>query len=74
MHERIYFTLDIPAQEMARYYRGSATRVLVHAADGRRVQIPAANLRPFVTRDGVQGRFCLTVDADYRLLHLERVS
>ncbi len=70
----IRFSLYLPADRYLRYYRGMASNVSVVADDGRRIAFPAAALRPFVTRDGVQGRFELVTDTDHRLLRLKRIA
>ena len=69
---KYYFSLQIPAAEYLRYYQGGATRVFVRSRDGRRLSIPAHNLRQFVTGSGIHGDFCLTVGDDNRLLSIER--
>lgn len=72
--QEITFRLDIPAEEYLRFYRGEAQVVIVKAPDGRRVQLPAANLRPFVGMDGVHGRFVLRFDGRHKLVDLRRVG
>lgn len=73
MTEEIDFSMDIPPAEFELYYRGAASRVLIRAADGRRILIPAANLRPFVTHEGIRGRFRLVIDERHRLVDLQRL-
>ncbi len=73
MCNRICFSLHISSDEYLRYYRGSAHSVVVVSEDGRRVRFPASSLRPFVTHEGVRGRFELLLDSDNRLLELRRV-
>ena len=58
-NHRICFVLELPAEEYLRYYQGQAGAVIVRAEDGRRVQLPASALRPFVTEQGIYGRFQL---------------
>lgn len=70
--ERLYFNLNISADEYLRYYRGVAARVIARTQDGRTLSLPAARLRPFVTHSGIQGRFCATIDSNHRLIALER--
>ncbi|NEX22072.1 DUF2835 domain-containing protein [Thiorhodococcus mannitoliphagus] len=70
--QRFYFSLSISASEYLKYYRGTAGRVIVRASDGRSLSIPAVNLRPFVTQEGIRGHFCLTVDQDHKLVSIER--
>lgn len=64
---RYVVDLSIPAEELLRYYRGTASSVVAYDRYNRRLQFPAASLRPFVTPAGVHGRFVLEVDPDHRL-------
>jgi hypothetical protein len=73
MLNRIRFSLDISSEDYLRYYQGSAHSVVVTSEDGRRIQFPASNLRPFVTREGVRGRFELLLDEGNRLLELRKL-
>lgn len=66
MH-RYVIDLSIPSRELLRYYSGAASAVIAHDQYGRRVRFPATVLRPFVTRNGVYGRFVLEVDEHHRL-------
>ncbi len=68
----VRFTLHITAAELLRYYRGETGLVEVTAHDGRRIRFSAINLRPFVTLEGVHGRFVLRYDENQRLVSLER--
>ena len=70
---RYVVELNIPADELLRYYRGAASSVVAHDRYGQRLQFPAAALRRFVTAGGVRGRFALTVDEGNRLTGLERL-
>ena len=71
--ERTYtVTLDISADTYQRMYRGEARHVIALDSQGRRVQFPALSLRKFVTADGVRGRFRIRVDADNRLVDIQR--
>jgi hypothetical protein len=68
----VTFHLALDADEVLRYYRGSATEVVVHANDGRTVRFPASALRPHMTRNGVSGTFALVFDEHNRLVSLDR--
>jgi len=72
--ERIRFSLNLSADEFLYYYRGQAQAVSVVAQDGRRVQIPASSLRPFVERNGVTGQFEMVLGENHKLLRIERIS
>ena len=66
--------LAIPAAALLRLYRGEVREVVARARDGRVLRFPVAALRPFVSRDGVHGRFRIRCDAGQRLAGIERVS
>lgn len=70
---RYIVELNIPTDELLRYYRGAASSVVAHDRYGQRLQFPAVALRRFVTAGGVRGRFALTVNEHNRLTRLERV-
>ncbi len=71
--EQIYtVTLDISAEAYQLMYSGAARNVVAHDTEGRRVQFPAQALRKFVTRQGVQGTFLIRVDANHRLIDIQR--
>lgn len=65
-------TLDISAEAYQRMYRGEAHNVVALDTQGRRVQFPALSLRKFVTTEGVRGTFVIRVDADNRLVDIQR--
>jgi hypothetical protein len=44
------------------------------ADNGKRIRLPAKNLRPFVQRNGLQGRFRLLVTPENKIHSLERIS
>ncbi|MEO1034055.1 MAG: DUF2835 domain-containing protein [Pseudomonadota bacterium] len=69
---RIVVDLDIAADEYVRVYAGTAQSVMTVAADGRSVKFPANVLRPFVTHDGVRGRFEIIYDEQGRFQRIAR--
>ena len=70
---RIRFHIVLSAEAYLHYYRGSAGAVSVQADDGRRIQLPASSLRPFVTNEGISGWFEITFDQNNRLIELSRL-
>ena len=72
--QEIRFRLSISTQEFLKYYRGTASDVEARAMDGRMVRFPANILRPFVTRDGVEGVFALVYDEQNRFVEMKRVG
>lgn len=69
----IKFSIALSADVFLHYYRGNARSVIVRAEDGRRIQLPAVSLRPFLLSDGINGEFELTLDDNNRLLDIRRL-
>jgi len=71
--EHIYtVNLDISAEAYLRMYSGEARIVVARDTQGRSVQFPALSLRKFVTAEGVRGTFLIRVDANHRLVDIQR--
>lgn len=68
------FSLHLTRDQFLHYYKGSAKGLLVVAECGRRISFPPLRLIPFVTENGVSGRFLLKVDTDNRFVSLERIQ
>ena len=64
--------LNISADEMLEYYRGTAKSVHARAANGQTVQFPASALQKFVTKEGIHGTFDLFFDDQKKFLDLKR--
>ncbi|MFK7914934.1 MAG: DUF2835 family protein [Pseudomonadales bacterium] len=60
----------ISADELARFYRGSARMVHARSRCGVTLQFPAQWLRPYVSHQGLRGSFELATDHEHRLRHL----
>ncbi len=69
----VLFTLHVSTDEMLRYYRGTAKNVMVTTDLGLRVQFPAKVLQPFVTKDGVHGRFAIRFDGNNKFAGIRKV-
>lgn len=70
---QIIVRLSIDADEYLRVYQGVAQEVIAISEDGRRVRFPAAILRPFVTHDGISGRFAIEFDEAGKFVAIRRV-
>jgi hypothetical protein len=55
-------------------YQGVVKDVVTRAVDGRTVRFPAHILRPFVTHDGVSGRFQIIFDDNHRFQTIKRLD
>ena len=64
--------LKIEAAAYHKMYRGDAQNVVALDSEGRTIQFPAASLRPFVTREGIEGVFVIQVDEANRLIDIQR--
>lgn len=74
MTQKIQFSISLSAEKILRYYQGSARNILVQASDGRRVRLPAVNLRPYVDASGIHGHFELELDANNKFLSVTRLA
>ncbi len=71
---QVVVEIDIGADEYVRVYAGSARDVLATTTDGRTVRFPANILRPFVSHDGVRGRFEISYDSTGRFQNIRRTA
>jgi len=69
----VIISISLSAEKYLEYYRGYATGVIAYDTWGRRIQIPANILRPFVTSEGVHGRFKVSFNAENKFQSIERV-
>lgn len=70
---RAILIINLPREKCLRYYRGDAKYVITTAVDGRRIQFPAEWIRPFITDEGVHGRFELSFDQENRVKDFRRL-
>ncbi|QIZ76560.1 DUF2835 family protein [Ferrimonas lipolytica] len=56
------FNVNIDWSEFQRYYGGTAKMVVCQTEDGKVLHIHARHFRPFLDRNGVFGRFTLTLN------------
>lgn len=67
------FSIHLSQQQFLRYYQGAAASIQVTSECGKRLRFPAARLRPFLTQNGIQGRFQLNVNSENRFLDLVKL-
>lgn len=65
--------IAISAERLLAVYQGQANRILLRSRDGRRVNLPAHHLRPFLAHEGVYGAFVLEFNSRGELLSLQRL-
>ena len=67
-----HFSMQMTVEQCERYYRGSVKYVVVTCDNGLTVQLPIEKFRPYVTTNGIRGRFRLIVDDNNRFQALEK--
>ncbi|MGD8176549.1 DUF2835 domain-containing protein [Marinimicrobium sp. ARAG 43.8] len=70
----VVVNISISPDEYRRWYEGSAQLVYAHSVDGRSVSFPAPILRPYVTRDGIRGRFRIEFDEQHRFSAITKID
>ncbi|RRJ84849.1 DUF2835 domain-containing protein [Aestuariirhabdus litorea] len=71
--QSVIVDIQIPAQQYQAHYAGVIRQIHARTADGRSVRFPSEILRPFVTHDGVAGRFRIDFDEQGRFQQIERL-
>ncbi len=69
-----FFNLSVPYLKCEDLYRGGNHSVVLESDQGINVQIPAINLRPFITSQGIKGRFRLIIDDRKKVKSFEKIS
>lgn len=71
---QLIVSLSIDRSEYLKYYSGAASEVITRSLDGRTVRFPANILRPFVTHDGIHGRFVLRYNQQHKFVDIKKLS
>ena len=66
------FSLCLSPEQYMAYYRGHAQNVSVLTEEGMRIEFPAARLRPYLNHNGINGRFEIEFDDQYRFIAIKR--
>lgn len=69
-----YVDLHVPIDEMVKNYAEEATRVFAWTHDGKKVAFPAQSLKPFMTHEGVHGRFKIQCNDQGKLHSIKKLS
>lgn len=72
--KKYYFQLDLPYAQCLDLYQPGNNVALVRAESGEKVQLPCLNLRPYVSRLGLNGRFRLIIDDNNKVMSFEKVN
>jgi hypothetical protein len=66
------FSMRLSAAKCKQYYQGHFRNLVVTCDNGQTVQLPADRFRPFMTTNGVSGRFRLLLDDENKFIALEK--
>ncbi len=72
--QAVVVSLNIPREEYLRVYQGAARSVLAWDSLGRKISFPVKVLQPFVSHEGVQGKFRLEFDEQNRFVAIKRLG
>lgn len=73
MSQQLIVDIKISAEEYLKSYSGLARTVATRSRDGRRIRFPAGILRPFVTRNGIEGSFVITFDEEKKFQDIHKL-
>jgi len=71
--QRLIFKLALSAEKYLSVYKGHAKTISVLSIDGVRIEFPAENVKPFLTRDGIYGVFEMQINAQHKFLGIRKL-
>ncbi|MGD2119739.1 MAG: DUF2835 family protein [Chromatiales bacterium] len=71
---KIRLRIDVDPEQYLEFYEGRKKHVYSIAENGQSVIFPANRLKPFVTREGIHGRFEISFDENNRFVDIVRLS
>ena len=69
-----FFSLHINKKEWLKYYSGKANSIVVTTTNGIRVSVPANNFIKFTSMNGIYGFFALTINAQNKIIDIQRIE
>ena len=73
MQNYVVIDLSISSEEYLKLYQGVARDVVAKSRDGKRVRFPARVLQSFVTKEGINGSFCIYFDQSMKFQSIDRL-
>lgn len=71
---KLNFYLNIPANQLKRYYQGSARDIVASSHQGPTVRFAARLIRPFVSSEGVYGHFEIEFTPQGKFINLRKLD
>jgi hypothetical protein len=69
-----FFTINVSYQDCLRLYSGNKKHVVIIDEAGVKVSLPIHNIKPFITRVGINGRFHLTLSEHQKIKDFTQIS
>jgi hypothetical protein len=69
-----FFSIEVTYAECEKLYSSSSNSAVLTADSGERVQLPIVNLRPYVDRQGLNGRFRLIIDDKNKVKSFNKIN
>jgi len=70
---KYYFNVSLSYDRFLPFYQGHIKIIQVTDDFKRRIDLPAEHFRQFLTRDGIVGRFELTVEQSGKFVSLDKI-
>lgn len=70
---KYYFNVSLSYERFLPFYQGKIKVIQVTDDFKRRIDLPAEHFRQFLTRDGIVGRFELTVEQSGKFISLDQI-
>jgi hypothetical protein len=64
--------MELSVNKCKRFYAGEFRDVVVTSDNGETIQLPMSRFRPFMTSNGLSGRFRLRLSDESKFLDLEK--
>lgn len=69
-----YFHIDIYYTIFKEYYMSPNAQVLVTCEGGQQIKLSASYFRPYLTHEGVIGKFKITLDKNNKITDLKKIK
>ena len=66
--------LAISAHDYLAHYQGTVKEVVAPSSDGRNIRFPSTILQPFVSHDGIYGRFVISFDDKNKFQGIRKIG
>ncbi len=74
LNQIIRFKLNLSADQYLKVYQGLAKTITTVADDGRRIAFPAQNIKPFLSHEGIYGRFEMELTPENKFVAIKKIA